>query len=231
MQQRIAIIPARGGSKRIPRKNLRDFCGKPILLYSIEAALGSGCFDEIMVSTDDAEIAQLARNAGASVPFLRSTENAGDYATTADVLLEVLRHYQQLGQEFDLICCIYPTAPFVTSVKIAQALHLMEQESADSLVTLTAYSYPPQRAVRIQNGSVHWLHPEHEPTRSQDLEPIYHDCGQMYWLRNQTFQEHQNLLIGKTVPYLVSELEAQDIDTDVDWTLAELKYRLFNALL
>ena len=186
-KKRIAVITARGGSKRIPHKNIRPFCGRPILAYSIEAALGSGLFEEVMVSTDDDKIAGAAEAAGARVPFLRSSETAGDFATTADVLLEVLKEYEKLGQHFDVLCCLYPTAPFVTPKKLQQALALLMERDADSVVPVVRYSFPPQRAFVIRDGLTVMKYPEHARSRSQDLEPYFHDCGQFYMLRTERF--------------------------------------------
>ena len=222
----IAVITARGGSKRIPRKNIKEFCGKPIITYSIEAALSAGIFDEVMVSTDDAEIAEIAKEAGAEVPFFRSAETAGDYANTTDVMLEVLQAYRAQGREFDIACCIYPTAPFVTAQKLKTAYETMQEKQAQALLPVVKFSFPPQRSV-VQNGdflSFKW--PEHMFTRSQDLEPFYHDAGQFYFIRVADFYEQKKLIMDKTVPFLLPELEVQDIDTMDDWEIAEVKYRV-----
>ena len=143
----VAIITARGGSKRIPHKNIKEFCGKPILAYSIEAALASGVFDRVMVSTDDEEIAEVARKYGAEVPFMRSEKTANDYATTKDVLEEVLAEYEKRGEHFDTLCCIYPTAPFITPDRLAEAMHLLEEKKGDTLLPVVRFSFPPQRCV------------------------------------------------------------------------------------
>lgn len=220
----IAIITARGGSKRIPRKNIREFCGKPILNYSIEAALDSGLFDEVMVSTDDEEIAEIARAAGAKVPVMRSSENANDYASTDDVLMEVLNWYKEQGREFEKFCCLYPTAPFVTAQKLQTAMGLLEK--ADSVMPVVAFSFPPQRCVVInEEGELRMKWPEHAKTRSQDLEPYYHDCGQFYCCKTEPFMEYKTTDLPHMVPMVMSELEVQDIDNLDDWEIAELKYR------
>lgn len=224
--KRIAVITARGGSKRIPGKNIRPFCGKPILTYSIEAAKESGLFAEVMVSTDSGEIARTARAAGARVPFMRSSENAGDYATTADVLLEVLEDYRRQGQIFDVLCCIYPTAPFVTPEKLRRALELLEGEEADCVVPVVRYSFPPQRAFVIRDGLTVMKYPEHARSRSQDLEPYFHDCGQFYLMKTARFLEKKRIFTDKTISVEMPETEVQDIDNETDWALAELKYRL-----
>ncbi len=223
----LAIITARGGSKRIPRKNIKEFDGKPIITYSIRAALDSACFDEVMVSTDDAEIASVARGAGASVPFFRSAKTSGDYATTAEVVREVIDTYRDRGVTFDTICCIYPTAPFVTARKLAEARRILDATSADSVITVVRFGFPPQRAlIRTPDGGLAFWMPENAHKRSQDLEPIYHDAGQFYFLNVRSFDEQRCLVMRNTVPFECSETEVQDIDNESDWTIAELKYRL-----
>ena len=226
----IAIITARGGSKRIPRKNIKDFLGKPIIAYSIEAALGSGVFDEVMVSTDDEEIAEIAKKYGAKVPFFRSEATSNDFATTADVILEVLDYYNKnLEKTFDHFICIYPTAPFVTADKLKDAYGQFKREDADSLVPVVRFSFPPQRGFKCENGIIQYLHPEFERTRSQDLEPIYHDCGQFYICKADAFTEKKTLILNKTVPFFISETEVQDIDTETDWVIAEQKYKVMKG--
>lgn len=227
--KRIAIITARGGSKRIPRKNIREFLGKPIIEYSIEAALKSGIFDEVMVSTEDEEIAKLAKKAGASVPFLRSAVNANDFASTADVLLEVLHEYQKRKREFDQACCIYPTAPFITKTDLKEAMELLEATQADSVLPVVRFSFPPQRCVVITGECLQAKWPENMFKRSQDLETLYHDCGQFYCVDVKSFQTQKKLLMENTKPYIRSEMEVQDIDTLEDWTIAEHKYQLLHA--
>lgn len=225
----VAIITARGGSKRMPRKNIRPFLGKPIIAYGIEAALKSGLFSEVMVSTDDTEIADIARQYGASVPFLRKAETAGDFSTTADVLQEVLGQYQQRGQAFDYTCCLYPTAPFVTPDLLNRAFKTLTDGQFDTVYPVQSFSFPIQRAVSLQNKQIHWFQPEHELTRSQDLEPAYHDAGQFYFFRVNAFLQKQRLITDFSGGIVISELEAHDIDTEVDWQLAELKFGLNTA--
>ena len=212
----IAIIPARGGSKRIPRKNIRDFLGKPIIAYSIEAAKASGLFEEVMVSTDDEEIAEVARQYGAQVPFLRSSENADDYATTADVLLEVLAEYTNRGRHFTYACCIYPTAPFVTRHSLDASFELLHTHQYDSVFPVLRFSYPPQRGVFLRQGKVSMVYPEHLNTRSQDLEPVYHDSGQFSWFRIKSFLAAKQIITDNTGGFLIGEMEACDIDTEED---------------
>ena len=222
----IAIITARGGSKRIPRKNIKEFCGKPIIAYSIEAALQSGMFDEVMVSTDDEEIAAIAKAYGASVPFMRSEATSNDFATTKDVLLEVLTEYEKRGMSFDYLACIYPTAPFVTPEKLKNAVEAAIQGNADAVYPIVRFGFPPQRAFVLRDGNVEYQYPEFMYTRSQDLEPLYHDCGQFYVFRADVYS-------GKAVgtgikrPVIMPEEEVQDIDNESDWNLAEIKYQKF----
>lgn len=223
----IAVITARGGSKRIPRKNIREFCGKPILAYSIEAAKESGLFDRVMVSTEDAEIAGIAESYGAEVPFRRSESTAGDFAVTRDVLLEVLEEFRRRGEQFDALCCIYPTAPFVTAARLREAVTLLEESGADSVLPVARFSFPPQRGVVVrEDGCLQFKWPEYAQTRAQDLEPFYHDAGQFYCLRVKSFLEQKVLVMEKTMPLILPEMEIQDIDTEEDWELAQVKYRL-----
>ncbi len=227
--RKIAIITARGGSKRIPRKNIREFCGKPILAYSIEAAIESGLFDTVMVSTDDGEIAKIARRYGAEVPFYRSESTASDYATTNDVLLEVLAEYEKRGEQYELGCCIYPTAPFVTAEKLRDAVERLKSSGADTLIPVVAFSYPPQRAMIVKEGRLVFEYPQYLDSRSQDLEPHYHDVGQFYLFYTEAFKRNRKLMTGDILPYVVSELEVQDIDNLTDWEIAEIKYRFMRG--
>lgn len=221
----LAVITARGGSKRIPDKNIRPFCGRPILTYSIEAALGSGLFEEVMVSTDSDRIARIAAAAHAAVPFYRSAANSDDHATTAEVLLEVLEEYERRGRHFDAVCCLYPTAPFVTPDKLRAAFNAMEQARADAVVPVVRFSFPPQRGLLIEDGRLRYQYPQYENARSQDLAPVYHDCGQFYWCRTAPLREYKSLIVPNTTSFVVPEEEVQDIDTLSDWHIAEMKFR------
>jgi N-acylneuraminate cytidylyltransferase len=222
----IAIITARGGSKRIPHKNIKDFCGKPIIAYSIEAALKSGLFDEVMVSTDSMEIADIAKGYGAHVPFLRSELTSNDYATTNDVLQEVLSEYEVRGIEYEVMFCIYPTAPFVTPGKLKIALDSLKRTNADSLLPVVAFSFPPQRGMIIRDDRIGYQFSEYKLSRSQDLEPMYHDCGQFYACKVEAFRKFKSIVTDNTIPLVLPENEVQDIDTESDWQIAEMKYRL-----
>lgn len=224
----LCIIPARGGSKRIPRKNIKPFMGKPIMAYSIEAALKSGIFDEVMVSTDDEEFADVAKKSGASVPFLRSEATSNDYATTVDVLLEVIETYKQQGKVFDTICCLYSTAPFVTPARLKEAYANLS-DNVDACFTMVEYSYPIQRSLRInETGLVEMKYPEHLKSRTQDLEKVYHDAGQFYFVKTKTLIDEKTVWCKHTAPLVLSELEVQDLDTLTDWQLAEMKYELLH---
>lgn len=224
----LAIITARGGSKRIPRKNIKEFLGKPIICYSIESSIASNVFDEIMVSTDDVEIAEIAKKAGANVPFLRSEATSNDYATTNEVILEVLKEYQKMGKEFDHVACLYPTNPFITPQKIRDAYRLIVEKKCAEVVPMVKFSYPPQRAYVLNDrneASFKW--PEFKNARSQDLENMYHDAGQFYFYDAKSYLEHGGVY-GPIVPYICPETEVQDIDTLEDWKLAELKVEFLN---
>lgn len=225
----VAIITARGGSKRIPRKNIRPFLGKPIIAYVIEAALQSGLFQEVMVSTDDAEIAEVARHYGASVPFMRSAENADDHATTTDALLEVLVDYKQLNQSFEFGCCLYPTTPFVTAALLRRAFDMLTNQGFDTVYPVQVFGFPIQRAVGLDDsGRVRWFQPEHQSTRSQDLEKGYHDTGQFYFFRTAALLENRQIIGPKSGGVIISEMQAHDIDTEDDWQIAEFKWQLLN---
>ncbi len=224
----LVIIPARGGSKRIPRKNIRPFLSKPIIGYVIETALQSGLFAEVMVSTDDDAIAAVAEQFGATVPFRRRAVTANDTATTAAVLQEVLTDYEAVGRTFETACCIYPTAPFVTSDLLKQAFEKLKTGSFDTVMPVQRFSFPIQRALRVKNAEdrLAWFQPENALVRSQDLEPAYHDAGQFYVFDVARFRQSGRLLTENTVGIIISEMLAQDIDNEDDWRLAELKYKL-----
>ncbi|MBR6929044.1 MAG: pseudaminic acid cytidylyltransferase [Bacteroidales bacterium] len=219
----LCIIPARGGSKRIPRKNIKLFLGKPILAYSVETALKTGLFGEVMVSTDDEEIAEVAKQYGAKVPFMRSAETASDFATTADVLKEVLVNYRELGHEFDNFCCFYATAPLVQSKDVVSAFERLQNSDFTCVYPVVRFSYPIWRCLDLADDGTmtrHW--PEYENSRSQDLPKEYHDTGTFYWYKTKEWLSG-NVKIGGIE---VDETTIQDIDTETDWKLAEMKYEL-----
>jgi pseudaminic acid cytidylyltransferase len=220
----IAIITARGGSKRIPGKNIKLFLGKPVIQYSIEAALNSGIFTEVMVSTDIQEIAEIAVKCGAKVPFLRSGKNSDDFSTTADVLFEVLNEYKKTGTEFRYACCIYPTAPFVTAAKLQTAFKKLTEENALSVVPVVRFNFPILRSFKMENGFVSLNWPEYLNSRSQDLPPAFHDAGQFYFFVVNSFFNEKKIFTDKTFGLEMPETEVQDIDTEEDWKLAEIKY-------
>ncbi len=222
----IAIITARGGSKRIPKKNIKEFCGQSIIKYSIDAAFNTGCFDEIMVSTDDQEIAEIAKKFGANVPFFRSPELSNDMAMTAPVLIEVLEEYKKLGRYFEYCCCIYPCAPFITAQSLKAGMDLLIESKADSVLPVVRFSYPPQRGLVIRENKVQMLYPENYNVRSQDLESIYHDVGQFYCLKSTSLIKEAKLFCKDTVAIELPESEVQDIDNEEDWKIAEMKYRI-----
>ena len=231
IKKNICIIPARGGSKRIPKKNIRNFFGKPIVVYSIEAALESGLFDEVMVSTDSQEIAEIAIKNKAKVPFLRSIKNSNDFASTADVVEEVLLEYKKVDREFKYVCCLYPTAPFVTSSRLKESVELLENSDVESVIPITSFNYPIQRSFKINNdGKVAMFYPENINIRSQDLPPAYHDCGQFYCLNVDNFLINKKIYTEDALPMIIPEYEVQDIDNEEDWQMAELKYKLLHKI-
>lgn len=226
---RLAVIPARGGSKRIPRKNLKPFCGRPIIAYSIGAALDSGLFDHVIVSTDDPEIAEVSRRFGAETPFVRPPELADDHATTIEVIRHAITASEEaLGREVGIACCLYATAPFVDPRSLAAGFEaLIAAPTAAFAVPLTTFAFPIHRAVVVrEDGTIAMLWPEHQKTRSQDLPEAYHDAGQFYWGRRPGFFRHDGFFGPHAVPVLLPRKRVQDIDTEEDWAFAE---RLFRA--
>ena len=224
----IAIILARGGSKRIPKKNIKKFLGKPIIKYSIDAALKSNCFKEVMVSTDDKRIAKVAQSYGAKIPFFRSAKASSDKASTAEALIEVLLEYKKRGKEFNYFCCIYPTAVFINPQKLRKAYRLLKETKTDSTYPVVRFSYPIQRAIKIVRGKIKRTQPKYKNYRSQDLMPTYHDAGQFYFMKTKVFLKKKTILTTNTVPIITPETEVQDIDHIEDWKLAEIKYKLLH---
>ena len=228
--KKVAIITARGGSKRIPRKNIKSFLGKPIIAYSIETAIASNIFDEVMVSTDDLEIAEVAKEYGATIPFMRSSKNADDYSTTVDVLEEVINRYKNEGKYFDYGCCIYPTAPFIKPTTLELAYQKLIQNNYDTVFPVVAFSAPIQRALKINSEDrMELFYPEYLNYRSQDLEPAFHDAGQFYWFKTDEILKQKKLWTANTGVIKISEMEVQDIDSYTDWELAEMKYKILKS--
>ncbi len=224
----LCIIPARSGSKRIPNKNIRSFLGEPIIAYAIKNALASDLFSEVMVSTDSPKIADMAKLLGASVPFLRSMKNSDDYATTADVILEVVQEYGSIGMKFESICLLYPTSPLLKRGRLKEGYEKMQQEALSTVFSVTEFSYPIQRSLRFKENKVLMNWPENLNARSQDLEAMYHDAGQFYWLRTEHFLREPKLFGENSSALVLDPLETQDIDTEDDWIMAELKYKMIN---
>jgi len=222
----LAIIPARGGSKRIPRKNIKDFLGKPIIAYSIEAAIKSELFDEIMVSTDDNEIAEIALKYGAKVPFFRSSKNSDDHSSTMNVINEVLGEYiQKLNMKFEHACCIYPTAPLIKVEHLKTGFNKLISEDFTSVFTAVEFSYPIWRGLSLnEDGTSNMIWPKNLNARSQDLPKAYHDAGQWYWFKPEKLTE--SFFTGKPSIFELNEIEVQDIDNLTDWKIAELKYKI-----
>ncbi len=227
---KLAVIPARGGSKRIPRKNIRPFCGKPMIAWSIEAAQVSGCFDRIIVSTDDAEIAEVARAHGAEVPFMRPAELADDHTGTIPVVRHALEWCVENATAPDLVCCIYATAPFLRPDDIIRGLAVLQDNGCAYAFPVTGYASPIQRALRINAaGRVEMFWPERFNSRSQDLEPAFHDAGQFYWGRSNAWVVETPIFMAECVPVILPSYRVQDIDTAEDWTRAELLFRTMHT--
>ena len=218
----IAIIPARGGSKRIPRKNVKSFCGKPMIAWSIIAAIESKCFDHVVVSTDDEEIASVAQSYGAEVPFLRPTELADDYTVTRDVLNHAILTLEPQYGKIEYVCCIYATAPFVKSADLQRAYSRLVEEDCDFVFSVTTFPFPIQRAIKVTGaGRVEMFFPENRFSRSQDLEEAYHDAGQFYWGKTCSFKDNMPTFSDGSIPFILPRLQVQDIDTTEDWATAE----------
>ena len=227
---RIAVIPARGGSKRIPRKNIRPFCGKPMIAWSIDAALQSGCFDQVMVTTDDSEIAEVAHQYGAQAPFMRPAELSDDHTGTAAVIAHTLEWLSANGPTPDQVCCLFATAPFVSADDLRRGLAVFTETGSDYAFSVTSYAFPIQRAIRItQAGCVEMFNPEHFNTRSQDLEEAYHDAGQFYWGKASAWMQGSIIFSAASAPVLMPRHRVQDIDTPEDWLRAELMFKAMQA--
>ncbi|MDR2942396.1 MAG: pseudaminic acid cytidylyltransferase [Treponema sp.] len=230
MQNIIAIITARGGSKRIPKKNIKDFFGRPMLSYAISACKDSGIFSEIMVSTDSEEIAEVANNSGARVPFMRSPKTADDFASTFDVLEEVINNYKKEGQEFDHLCCVYPCVPFLSGKTLQNAYAQLAESGSDALQPVCKFPVPVEWAMKIENGILVPNDRKAQLIRSQDLTPKYFDVGMFYMIKTAIMLKEKSLTPPKTMAYIMDEREVQDIDTIDDWLMAEIKYKLIKGL-
>lgn len=224
----IAIIPARGGSKRIPRKNIKEFHGKPLIAYSIEAAKASQCFDRIIVSTDDIEIAEIAKQYGAQVPFIRPAEISDDFSTTMDVMQHAIKYCTEQGYEPNLVCCIYATAPFLLPEYLQQGAEEFKDDTIEYAFSATSFPFPIQRAIKLTDtGRVNMFYREYADTRSQDLTEAYHDAGQFYWGNASAFSQGKAIFAEHSKAVLLPRKRVQDIDTPEDWELAEA---LFSVL-
>ena len=225
----LAIIPARGGSKRIPGKNIKEFLGKPIIAYSIEAALESGLFDEVMVSTDDDKIAEIAKKYGAKVPFIRSMQNSNDYANISEVIYEVLDFYESQRLYPTIVCCLFATAPFITQDIIIKSYKKIIKEGFDSSFTIQKFNYPIFRALkRNKNGTIEMFWKEYINARSQDLPEAYHDAGQLYFAKVESFRKEGTFFMKKSIGIEIPYSKAIDIDTKEDWKFAEQLYQIRN---
>lgn len=222
----IAIIPARGGSKRIPRKNIKEFCGQPIIAWSIQAAIESRLFSKVVVSTDDPEIASISRAYNAETPFLRPADLADDYTPTVPVINHALQYLEENGESFDYVCCLYATAPFVSKRSLEESYQLISKSSYDYVFPITEFPFSIQRALRVnENGALNMLYPEHALTRSQDLEVFYHDAGQFYWGYSSIWKKNLPLLNSKAKGIKLTQDQVRDIDTIEDWLIAESLFK------
>lgn len=223
---RLAIIPARGGSKRIPRKNIKSFCGKPMIAWSIEAALKSGCFDKVIVSTDDAEIAEIAQQYGASVPFIRPATLSDDHTGTTAVIRHGIKWCLSQGQNVDQVCCLYATAPFVSAEDLCRGFDILQANACDYAFAVTSYAFPIQRAIKLTDDRrVVMFYPEHFSTRSQDLEEAFHDAGQFYWGKAEAWLSEKVIFGPDSMPVILPRHRVQDIDTPEDWQRAEWLFK------
>lgn len=224
----IAIITARGGSKRIPKKNIKEFMGKPMIAYAIGAAIESKIFDEVMVSTDCTEIAEISKKYGAKVPFFRSEKTSNDFATTYDVLEEVVNDYKKIGKEIENVCCIYPCVPFLKPKSLIGAYNKMQQEDANAIIPVCKYPVPIEWAMKIEDYYLIPNDKEAQNIRSQDLVPKYFDAGMFYFVKTKVLIQEKTLLPQKTLGYIIEESECQDIDTFEDWQMAEVKFKVLS---
>ncbi|WP_028300834.1 pseudaminic acid cytidylyltransferase [Oceanospirillum beijerinckii] len=226
----LCVIPARGGSKRIPGKNIREFCGKPMIAWSIERAIESGAFDKIIVSTDSSEIAEVAKSYGAEVPFIRPEELADDFTDTLPVIKHAITAMADLGLNYKYVCCLYATAPFVLVNDLKKGLGCLMNKPIDYAFSVTSYAFPIQRALKVNgNGGIEMLHPEHRLTRSQDLEEYWHDAGQFYWGAVDAWLSQRKIFSDRSAPVVLDRYRVQDIDTMADWVRAELMFKMMQT--
>ncbi|AUL48320.1 pseudaminic acid cytidylyltransferase [Bordetella trematum] len=223
---RLAVIPARGGSKRIPRKNVREFCGRPMLAWSVQAALESGCFDEVIVSTDDPEIAEVAKRCGASLPFMRPAELSDDHTGTIPVIRHATQWFLDRGRTPQQVCCLYATAPFVQAEDLRRGQAILQESDSDYAFSVTSYGFPIQRALRLhENGRVEMFQPDNFQRRSQDLEEAFHDAGQFYWGKASAWLDGRVIFSPASAAVLLPRHRVQDIDTPEDWERAEWLFK------
>jgi N-acylneuraminate cytidylyltransferase len=226
----IAVIPARGGSKRIPRKNIKNFLGKPIIAYSIKAALNSGLFDKVIVSTDDKEIAEVAKKYGAEVPYIRPSNISDDYTGTNAVVRHAIQWFFEQGETVENVCCIYATAPFLQPKYIQEGFNNIQKGGLDFSFSVTTFAFPVQRSLRIKDNGVEPIWPDFILKRSQDLEEAYHDAGQFYWGTSKAFTNEHELFSSESLPVVIPRYLTQDIDTQEDWIRAEVMFRVLQEL-
>jgi pseudaminic acid cytidylyltransferase len=222
----ICVIPARGGSKRIHKKNIKDFLGRPIIAYSIETALNSKLFDKVIVSTDDEDIAKVAKEYGAEVPFIRPKKLSDDFTSTNSVVKHAINWFLEQDIEINYVCCIYATAPFVKVTYLRQGLELLSDSNQLFSLSVASFSFPVQRAIKINNEKISMFYPEYASTRSQDLDEAYHDAGQFYWGKSQAFLDEIGMFSKDSIPVVLPRYLVQDIDTLEDWKRAELMYKI-----
>ena len=227
----ICVIPARGGSKRIPRKNIKDFNGKPIIAYSIEAALKSNCFDQVIVSTDSEEIADISEKYGAKVPFIRPKELSDDFTPTRDVINHAIRWFLDQEMNMKYVCCLYATAPLIRQRYLKEGLKKLKNSDKSFAFSVTSFAFPIQRAIKISDGEISMFYPQHLKTRSQDLQDAYHDAGQFYWGRFRAFLNNEIMFSKRSIPIILPRNLVQDIDTLEDWTHAEFMHKALSINL
>jgi pseudaminic acid cytidylyltransferase len=225
---KLCIIPARGGSKRINKKNIKNFCGKPIIAWSIETVKRHKLFDKVIVSTDNKEIASLAKSFGAETPFARPKKISCDFTQTIDVILHAIKWQIKNEKKPDYVCCIYPTAPFITISDLSYGLKILKKNNYDYVFSATNYAYPIQRSFKLKKKKLVMNYPEFKDSRSQDLEETYHDAGQFYWAATETWLKRRPILGNNSSPIIIPRNRALDIDNIEDWKIAETMFTVIN---